>query len=155
MNLEKLIIYICQNYPHPRELSKARLTKIVYLADWKSCQKNGHQLTDIVWYFDNFGPYVDDIVNEARLSGSLRVELEKNIYGNTKERISLSSDIEKIKINEIYAEIVDEVIEETRDLYWEDFIRYVYRTEPIRTSERYSTLNLEKISRRSRNNDNW
>jgi hypothetical protein len=34
--LKDIIAYYCKQYPHKAELSKARLTKMVYLADWKS-----------------------------------------------------------------------------------------------------------------------
>jgi hypothetical protein len=36
---------------------------MVYLADWRSAITRGKQITDIVWEFNYYGPYVDDIVN--------------------------------------------------------------------------------------------
>ena len=32
--LVDVVGYLCEHYPHKAELSKARLTKMVYLADW-------------------------------------------------------------------------------------------------------------------------
>lgn len=147
MKLPDLIAYICQTYPHSRELSKARLTKIIFLADWKSCQKNGEQLTEIKWYFDNYGPYVDDVVDSARECDFLGVEQEMNFYGNPKERIYIKDEKYQPKISADVIKIVDEVFEETKRLYWDDFIKHVYSTSPIRNSKKYSFLNLQKMAK--------
>lgn len=145
MNLEDLIIYICQNYPHSRELSKARLTKLIYLIDWKSCLTKRQQLTNINWYFDNYGPYVDDVIEAARNSEHLSVEQETNYYGTKKERISLSNKNYVPKINNNDILLIKEVFSETQSLYWDEFIKHVYNTPPIKNSQRYSTLNLNKF----------
>ena len=64
--LRDVVAYLCSHYPHREELSKARLTKMVYLADWKSALQRGSQLTEIKWQFNHYGPYVDDVVNSVR-----------------------------------------------------------------------------------------
>lgn len=145
MNLEDLIIYICQNYPHSRELSKARLTKLIYLIDWKSCLQRKRQLTNINWYFDNYGPYVDDVIDTARNSNHLTIEQETNFYGTKKERIAIfnKSYTPHISINDI--NLIKEVFLETQNLYWDDFIKHVYNTPPVKNSHRYSILNLNKF----------
>ena len=61
--IKNVTAYLCAKYPHKDELSKARVTKLVYLADWKSAQQNQKQLTKIDWYFHNYGPYVDAVVD--------------------------------------------------------------------------------------------
>ena len=53
-NLENVIAYFCLHYPHKRELSKARLTKLVYLADWFSALIFRRQITNINWIFNHF-----------------------------------------------------------------------------------------------------
>ena len=45
--LTDIIYYLISNYPHKDELSNARVTKMVYLADWHAAVKLGHQLTYI------------------------------------------------------------------------------------------------------------
>lgn len=66
--LQKIIAYFCIRYPYKGELSKARLTKLVYLADWFSALIDDHQLTDIDWLFNHYGPYVDDVFEVASRS---------------------------------------------------------------------------------------
>ena len=36
---------------------------MVYLSDWLNSLKNGEQLTNINWYYDNYGPFVWEIYN--------------------------------------------------------------------------------------------
>ncbi len=50
-------------------------------------------------------------------------------------------DIEIIPHKEEKASL-DYIIEVTKKLYWGDFIKLVYATHPIASSERYSYLNL-------------
>ena len=61
--LKNIIAYFCTNYPYQKELSKARLVKMLYLADWKNSIENGRQLTDTKWIFNQYGPYVNDIID--------------------------------------------------------------------------------------------
>ena len=67
MELKYIMYYIIKNYPNQlkQELSNARLTKTVYLADWKQAIIKHRQISDIKWYFDNYGPFVNDIKHEA------------------------------------------------------------------------------------------
>jgi len=58
-----VIRYIINEYPHKDELSKARLNKMIYLADWKSAIDKGNLITDINWLFNHYGPYVKEIEN--------------------------------------------------------------------------------------------
>jgi len=56
--VDEIIKYICLNYPYKYKLSKARLTKMVYLIDWYYSKLNKHQMTNISWEFNHYGPYV-------------------------------------------------------------------------------------------------
>ena len=64
VKLIDIILYILKNYPHKNELSNARLTKMIYLIDWRSAFDNGKQITNIKWYFDNYGSFVHDVEEE-------------------------------------------------------------------------------------------
>lgn len=154
MALQDIVLYICKHYPMPSELSKARLTKMVYLADWEHCLKTGRQLTSINWYFNNFGPYVDDVINAARTSDKLLVIETENFYGERKELIKAVENAPDPRIEEEDAEIIDAVIDKTRRLYWNDFMKLVYSTPPISGSNRYTNLNLESFARKARANPN-
>ncbi|KTD83093.1 type II toxin-antitoxin system antitoxin SocA domain-containing protein [Legionella waltersii] len=63
--LKDVIAYTLKNYPIKEELSNARITKIIFLADWHQAINYGRQISKIKWVFDNYGPFVWDIHDEA------------------------------------------------------------------------------------------
>lgn len=63
--LRNVLLYIVKNYPYGDDLTKTRITKLVYLIDWEYTKKYGKQMTEISWYFDHYGPYVSDVLDEA------------------------------------------------------------------------------------------
>jgi len=150
MKIEDLLVYICAKYPIPQELSKARLTKMVYLADWEACLRTGVQLTPIRWYFHNFGPYVDDVLEAAKISPFLEVVETENLYGEPKQLIRTRVEAAVPQIDRMAQSILDHVISETKSLYWKEFIRYVYATKPIADSTRYTELDLQRFAKQVR-----
>lgn len=147
MTIEDILEYFCGKYPLPHELSKARITKMVYLADWESCLRHGRQLTGIQWYFHNFGPYVEDVIEAARRSPNLDVVESENLYGDAKQLIKCRPNVGAPSLDRNTQSILDNVILETKSLYWAEFIKYVYATPPIANSTRYSSLDLVKFAR--------
>lgn len=143
-----VVAYFCANYPHKAELSNARLTKMVYLSDWRSAIRRGRQITDIRWKFNHFGPYVDDVLEAARKDKKRFVVADTiNMYGNPKQLIQLRESAEVVELSKEDREILDHVIEETRPLYWNDFIKLVYSTYPVLTQERYEELDLVALAK--------
>lgn len=151
--LTSLMAYILKKYPaaHNDDLSNARLTKLVYLADWKNALENDEQISGINWYFDNFGPFVNDVENAARENTELfEVQNKTNYYGSPKKVFSLKKNDTAITLSEKEKLAADHVIEVTKKLFWGDFIKLVYSTYPISSSERYSFLNLVEKARKYR-----
>lgn len=135
--------YFCAEYPHKSELSKTRLTKLVYLADWEAAKHLGRQITDIKWYFHNFGPYVDDVVNVVQSEERFEVLSTRNHYGDEKLEIGLKeTELLSSGLTPEEIAILDSVIEKTSPMYWNAFIKHVYSTEPIEQSDRYKHLDL-------------
>ena len=60
--IDNVVRYLVRHYPESSELNKTKLTKLVYLVDWKSSQKYRKQVTSINWKFDHYGPYVSDVI---------------------------------------------------------------------------------------------
>jgi hypothetical protein len=145
--LADVIKYICTYYPYADELSKARLTKIIYLADWEYAKKYGKQLSDIEWCFNHFGPYVDDVADIARRDPDLEVKSELNYYNCRKERIVLNRRIKAFKLTIEERHIIDAVMDKTHRMVWNDFIDHVYSTYPVKTQTRFSTLNLVELAK--------
>lgn len=147
MKIEDAVRYVCKKYPLPHELSKARLTKIIYLADWESCKRTGAPLTSIEWYFHNFGPYVDDVVDAARASKYLDVIESTNLYGDKKEMIVAKENSPLPILSRQESGILDEVMNATKSMYWKAFIQHVYATPPVAGSDRYTVLNMKHFAK--------
>jgi len=144
-SLKDVMAYLIKHYPGnmQHELSNARLTKMVYLADWHQAINFGRQITDIKWYFDNYGPFVHDIEREASKNNDVFcVDLGSNMYGQPKKMITLRNDGCEINLSEEERRSLDHIISVSKKLYWDDFIKVVYSTHPIASSERYSVLDL-------------
>lgn len=151
--LKEVISYILINYPHKSELSNARLTKMIYLSDWKCAIESGKQLTDIEWFFDNYGPYVTDVQAEiAEHEDLFSSNFTRNMYGESKTIFSMKNVEYNPVLSDSERVVVEHVIVKTRELYWDDFIKLVYSTHPVSSSSRYSFLNLvEKAKEYKRN----
>jgi len=147
--LHDLMTVLYNRVGHKSDLSKARFTKLVYLVDWKMCQKHKESISNIKWVFNHYGPYVDDVVKEAVDSLDFEVVSTKNAYGSLKEWIHYSgnqSQTNTLTKNEL--SVIDEVVEETDSMYFNKFIDHVYSTYPVENSNRYSSLNLPILARK-------
>ncbi len=144
VELIDIISYILKYYPHKNELSNARLTKMIYLMDWRSAFDYGKTITNINWYFDNYGPFVHDIEDTINDNLNIIQPIYTNtIYGTKKKLFVLKNDnICMENISENVQKIIDTIIAKTKGMYWQQFINFVYSTYPIITSERYTYLNL-------------
>ena len=146
--LQNVMAYIIKKYPDKLagEMSNARLTKMVYLVDWKNALEQGTQITGIKWYFDNYGPFVSDVENAAKTNPEVFViDLGSNMYGQPKKTFRLREGQTDIYLSDKEKKSIESVIEETRKLYWKDFIRLVYSTHPVASSDRYTYLDLSLI----------
>ena len=146
---QDVVRYFVQNYPYPDELSKTRLTKLVYLADWFSARERHKQLTPIEWYFDHYGPYVRDVFDAVSNDDQLIITHSRSSFGGSKETVTMrpGAQLKTRTLGSADTRILDEVISKTKSLTWGGFIAYVYDTYPIRTRERYSVLRLVEIAR--------
>lgn len=148
--LNKVIRYFAFHYPYKNELSKTRMTKMVYLADWFSAQKYGSQLTEIKWFFDDYGPYVRDVYEVAKKDNKLTIKEEMSTYNFPKQVIALKKDTESaLDLGELSSRdraILEEVIEETKSLNFSEFVEFVYDTYPIKNEKKYTFLDLVRFA---------
>lgn len=149
-HLADIVAYLCAKYPHKSELSNARLTKLVYLADWKSTQDSGYQVTGINWVFNNYGPWVPDVIDAASADSRFQITSGVNAYGSPRTTVTLdqhAAPTVDAAVSVRTARVLDLVIAETEGMYFNPFIRYVYDTLPVRSTPKGSPLPLEKIRR--------
>lgn len=146
-DLRDVVAYLCGSYPHKEELSKSRLTKMVYLADWKSSIERGKPITDITWIFNHYGPFVDDVIETARRYPEFDVQTTTNMLGNPKQVVRVSENGRRPSLLEDEQGLLDFVVQSTENLSWNDFIKLVYSTYPVASQPRYRELDLTDLAR--------
>ena len=146
MHLNDLVRYIVKNYPEKKDLSKARINKLIYLIDWKSALDYSEQISDIDWIFNHYGPYVDTVETQLLLDERFKINKTVNFYGSEKNIITLKTDKGFQEPNEKQKKIIDLVINLTSKMNWSKFINTVYSTYPIKHSERGEHLNLVELA---------
>lgn len=135
-----------------RRLSKARLTKMVYLADWESAVSSGATITGIDWYFNHYGPYVEDVV-KAALDDSHFIEAEPtvNMHGSPMVNLKWKNWWKLYRtprcLSPQEVQILDDVVSLSRRLRWAPFIDHVYSTYPVAVTNQYERLDLVKCAR--------
>ena len=139
--LRSVMRYIVKNYPYPDDLTKTRITKLVYLIDWENVKEYGSQITNIEWFFDHYGPYVSDVLDEADEDKTVSINSTISNFGTVKYIVKPKRDKEELLYDDLTdndKDIIDRVIDKTKNFSWNEFINYVYSTEPIKNSTRYS-----------------
>lgn len=141
-HLIDIITYILFKIPS-NFASKYRITKMVYLADWCSCVAHGHQLTDIHWFFDNYGPFVWDVYNVVQNNPqTFKIDFDNTNSGNEKMLFSLTPLVIMPNLPLSTIQLLDFILNETKNLSTIEFTKLVYNTYPILTTPRYNNLNL-------------
>ena len=148
--LQSIIAYLCHYYPHSGELSKARVTKLVYLADWFSALLLERQMTNTRWLFNHYGPYVDDVIDSVRNCHECAILNQENFYGDSKQVIVFRGDPRQISLETEDSQILDWIINKTQSMYFNEFIDFVYSTYPVTNTERYSSFDLVSLAREYR-----
>ena len=135
--VKDLMIFFCKEKP----LSKARLTKMIYLADWKSALDTGEQLTDLEWIFHHYGPYLPDIFFKAQTDK----DFSTYSYDHA-DMVAVNKDVPEPKFTPQQRKILDHVNETVKSMPFRQFLKLIYSTYPIRTQEKYSTLDLPALA---------
>lgn len=141
--LQDIIAYLLAKYPHKSELSNARVTKMIYLADWRSAITRSCQISSISWHFDNYGPFVWDVKDAVEKHPSLfKIEDSQNMFGERKCQFALADTSYVPNLKQDEQVILDHVIQSTKSLHWNSFINLVYSTYPVLSSDRFTSLDL-------------
>ena len=148
--LTALIEYICNFYPVKDHLSNARVTKLVYLTDWRSVLEHGRPITTIRWEFQHFGPWVDDVVNSARRNPNIEIVHTSTFTGKPKSLFRSVGAPDLTALNKADMSIADSVIAETQGMFFNQFIEHVYSSYPVASRDRYDVLDLPLIGEECR-----
>ena len=144
--LKDIVYFMLDKYPDKDKLFNARITKMVYLVDWYSANVYKKQVSEIEWFFNNFGPYVTDVIEMAKENhDTFSIKEVESYYGDTTRVINIISSYSPNLSEEEKLSII-KVIDITKNKTWDQFITLVYSTYPIVVSSRYSKLNLLSLA---------
>lgn len=149
--IKDILAFIIRSYPSPEHLTKTRATKLVYLSDWKHCIVHDSQITNIEWSFDNFGPFAWDVTKSVEQNPAIfTIQQEYTFFGNPKSVWGLKEIDYRPKLSEQEIETVGFVLRATKKLNMEEFLKVIYSTFPIVSSERGDKLDLVECAKKYR-----
>lgn len=125
-----VVAYLRRRYP-ANGLSRVRLRRMAYLADWKSAIERGRQMSGLVWTFGERGPTCPEAERlvEAELSGSQRSFFARYPSLTAEDTRLLGFVVRSVGVKG-YPEVE----------------KLVYSTYPIFTQERHSDLDLAALA---------
>lgn len=125
----QVLHYLMINLKQPIYSDLTKISKILYLCDWKFTITYNEKLLDIDWKHSNFGLITNNF------NFSLAIEL-------------LSSKLnQESKLPNHFKSILDFVLEKVERLKYTDFVTLVYSTYPmITTSPSDEVLDLKKFA---------
>ena len=141
--LKDIIYYILKEH---WKLPNARVTKLVFLSDWKACLDYWSQITNIDWYFDNYWPFVRNVENEINLNTELFSMKEEYNWFWTKKKMFSAKSWYNLQITGSEKKVIDYVISITKELDFNNFIKLIYSTYPIYKSRKFTFLNLVELA---------
>lgn len=145
--LQDIVGYIYKQYPYKGELSKGRITKLIYLSDWTMCLMTHAQISKLKWYYNQYGPYSEEIEALIRNNDLFSAEDTDNYYGGNKKAIMLKHGDEFIpELSDAEKQVIDATITKTQDLSWRDFTQMVYKTYPLVHESQYHYLDLPTLA---------
>lgn len=140
------ILFIAQKFPRKDDLANARLTKMIYLADWRAAIESGRQVTDIEWPFNHYGPFTSEVIDVAEASEDLEVIHSQTMYGSPRKVIIAKAGAGEPQLEPWEADALLHVLDTTSNLSWASFIELIYSTYPVVSQSRYTTLNLVSLA---------
>lgn len=130
LNFVELFKIILSIYPQSKELTRDRLVKLTYLADWRSAITYKKQITSVKWYINNYGPYIEDMY---KILADEKFDINQEIQRRKTEKYNCDREINLV---------VNFIIDKTQDLDSNTFSNLVFSTFPLATSTKYSYVDL-------------
>ncbi|MDZ7957881.1 MAG: DUF4065 domain-containing protein [Aulosira sp. DedQUE10] len=128
--LDKLIKYFV--YATKGNITKTQLIKFLYLADLYSVKWTSKQLTELDWYYYNFGPWHEDIdAALCRMNGK-EIAIETGGNATLIKLGSQASNVEDLQLPVSLKLVLDNIRREwAGSEKLNQLLEYVYNTVPM------------------------
>lgn len=140
--LREALAYLASHFPKETELSRSRLTRMLYLADWRSAILRGQPLTKAVWNYSQYGPFAIEAETILRHDPNFTTSIDFSLDNGEVDTVALRQPVSYTSLTVDDRSLLDFVVEVTASLPWNDFNRLVYSTYPLITQEKYQNLDL-------------
>lgn len=141
--LEAICLKIAGSSNEP--ISALRMSLMVYLCDWKSAVFFKKKITNKEYQYHSHS-VKNDIMDYIKNSMYFKFKYEK--VGGSIEKV-LILPINKNLDTDLTIEecsIVESILKDFSELYFDDLLYYVSKTKPLSESEIYTKLDLEKTA---------
>ncbi|NMB57613.1 MAG: SocA family protein [Chloroflexi bacterium] len=139
--------YILNSYPKSEKFSISRLTKMLYLCDWKSALQFDNQISEITWEISYSGPFSRDI-EDILFNDDVFIIFKGNLPDCGEVHfVKLRRPVATEVLNPNDKRVIDFVAKVTSELKWDKFLEVVYSTFPILNEERYKKINLIELAK--------
>lgn len=129
--LRDIIYYFCKHYP--KELTRVILIKLVYLTDVEFYRRYCRQTTDLIYEFDNHGPFTSAILDETEKmfsNGLIDIRELPSSFGGPKYVYKCKSEYEHKNLDQHTLEVLHYVNSYFSRFSLLDLLDYVYTNPP-------------------------
>lgn len=129
--LRDIIYYFCKHYP--KELTRVILIKLVYLTDVEFYRRYCRQTTDLIYEFDNHGPFTSAILDETEKmfsNGLIDIRELPSSFGGPKYVYKCKSEYEHRNLDQHTLEVLHYVNSYFSRFGLLDLLDYVYTNPP-------------------------
>lgn len=137
-----LVSYLCLN-SFEKTLTEEKLTKLLFLLDWEYCQKYCKKIANLTWRLEKYGPQLEEPSLLPPSDSGIEVINGETLYGESKRIFHFSENRTPRKnLTAEELEVVNSVLEKTKNLHWDGIQKLVFSSLPIRSANYYGKLDI-------------
>lgn len=131
-----------------KTISTTKMTKLLYLVDWKGAIELGKQISSARWEYQKYGPYSEGLLQSLfdypGIGHNVRFVLNTNDpYVQFKHKRGSSSGITRKEVTDV----IDHTIRYANMNDYTDLLKLVYSTFPIFTGNLGDELDLVDLAK--------
>lgn len=140
--LESIVGYLATT-PSKYDLSKCRLEKLLFLADWCCALVYQKQFSGVQWIFEAGSPQIKGDLKDWFRSHKFTFLTNPSVFGTTDNYVfQYAGDEQFPLLSGNDKALLDKVISVTEEKNFRELIAYINTTYPMNTPVRYTEIDL-------------